>query len=350
MRARSLPLTFHRLYCFRLNETVNTAEEKPKPVDRSKFPGGRITVYYATRTGTAESFAQQLDREGADHGFAMEVVDFEDVNVEGLLDDRRSPFGDELQDDLKEARAIILASTYGEGEPTDNSNEIVQECKDLMGDDEADSVDPAAAKTLSGLDFCVFGLGNRQYEHFNAMGKFFDQSLSRLGGNRILPLGVGDDDADLELDFENWKEQMWASLKEKYCKEAVLPTRDALEGSQLPGCEYVVEYHKSLSAPDFAPPQVHGSSKPYFSSEDCPVTMVRELRSPQDGGSTKHVEIDISQASFDYTTADNLGVLAVNEASTVESVAKALGYDLDSVFSLRAAEGHRHRRGEQLHD
>lgn len=31
----------------------------------------------------------------------------------------------------------------------------------------------------------MFGLGNRQYEHFNAMGKLVDERLNVIGGQRI---------------------------------------------------------------------------------------------------------------------------------------------------------------------
>jgi NADPH-ferrihemoprotein reductase len=52
--------------------------------------------------------------------------------------------------------------------------------------------------------------------------------------------------------------------------------------------------------------------------------------------------VDISAVSpdFSYTTADNLGVLPINPPQVVDSVGKALGYDLDAVFSLKAANGH----------
>jgi NADPH-ferrihemoprotein reductase len=71
---------------------------------------------------------------------------------------------------------------------------------------------------------------------------------------------------------------------------------------------------------------------------------MRELRSPSDGGSTVHIELDVSSATSssvqEYKTADNLGVMPLNPDSAVESVASCLGYDLDSVFSLAEAPGH----------
>lgn len=330
------------------DKATTSGSRSSQAIDKTKFPGGQVTIYYATQTGTSESFAQELEREGPDHGFLIRVVDLEDVvgeDVEQFL----LPGG-------ATARAIILAATYGEGEPTDNSNEIVQMLKEKMEDESSSSSSSSSAgNILQGLEFCVFGLGNRQYEHYNAMGKFFDQALETLGGQRILPLGLGDDDADLEGDFESWKDQMWTAFKDKYCKGAVIPNKTkqseggASEGQiKLPPCEYAIEYHDtsakatSTDRHKVSLDHVHGSGRNYFTSIDCPVTTVKELRSPQDGGSTKHIEIDISNTpnNFTYMTADNLGVLPINQTLVVETVAKALGYDLEAVFSLKAAPGH----------
>jgi len=46
-------------------------------------------------------------------------------------------------------------------------------------------------------------LGNKTYEHFNAMAKFVDKKLEELGGERIHVLGLGDDDANLVNRFED---------------------------------------------------------------------------------------------------------------------------------------------------
>ena len=295
------------------------------------YPGGHITVYYATQTGTAESFAQQLERESADQGFHISIEDMEEMELEDMK--KHPPFGsDDESSENSNCRVVVLAATYGEGEPTDNSTVIVEEMKDYVADDEK-------SNALNGVDFCVFGLGNRQYEHYNAMGKFFDSSIEKLGGKRIVPLGLGDDDNDLEGDFETWKEQLWVELRKKYCKDAVLPVKNE-DGHKLPECEYEIEYHSSGTSPKkIALDKIHGSSRPYFTSFDCPVKASRELRSPQDGGSTLHVEIDVSKR-LTYQTADNLGVLPLNNDEVVESVAKSLGFDLDAVFSLKAAPNH----------
>lgn len=36
----------------------NDAKEERKKLDRSKYPGGRLTIYYGSQTGTAQMFAK----------------------------------------------------------------------------------------------------------------------------------------------------------------------------------------------------------------------------------------------------------------------------------------------------
>ena len=111
-------------------------------------------------------------------------------------------------------------ATYGEGEPTDNAASFY---KWIRGESE-----PAESNCLAGLDYCVFGLGNRQYEHFNRMGtcwynsllyltavilgKITNELVETLGARRVATYGEGDDDGSLEEDFERWKDALWPEL------------------------------------------------------------------------------------------------------------------------------------------
>jgi NADPH-ferrihemoprotein reductase len=58
--------------------------------------------------------------------------------------------------------AVLMLATYGEGEPTDNAAKFVKWLTAEAGDGDGDW--PA-------LSFAVFGLGNKQYEHYNSVGK-----------------------------------------------------------------------------------------------------------------------------------------------------------------------------------
>ena len=152
-------------------------------------PNGRLQVFFGSQTGTAEGFAKTIADEARRRGFAPTVVDLEDFEA------------DEFEDaDWRAPTMVFAMATYGEGEPTDNSHVFFKWAK-------------AAAKDggglLAGAKFAVFGLGNTQYQHFNAMGKLTDELLAALGGERCADLGLGDDDVDLgaaqESEIPNFK-------------------------------------------------------------------------------------------------------------------------------------------------
>ena len=64
------------------------------------------------------------------------------------------------------------------------------------------------------------------------------------------------------------------------------------------------------------------------------VTANRELRSAEDGGSTRHIELDISNSGISYHTADNLGVLPHNPSAAVSQFAASLGYSLEQYVAV----------------
>eukprot|EP01084_Bolivina_argentea_P065407 119213_1 len=67
------------------------------------------------------------------------------------------------------------------------------------------------------LEFAVYGLGNSQYEFFNAMGREVHQFLELYGGTRVFTRGEGDDDiGSIEAQFSEWKQKLYQMLCDKY--------------------------------------------------------------------------------------------------------------------------------------
>merc|ERR1719163_1010523 len=102
-------------------------------------------------------------REARQRGYNAKSVDLEDYEADDLNDE--------------EGPVIFLMATHGEGEPTDNAVVFYNALKECEDD------------KFASLKYAVFGLGNRQYQHFNFMGRWCDQRLGELGGERAFELG-----------------------------------------------------------------------------------------------------------------------------------------------------------------
>lgn len=101
---------------------------------------------------------------------------------------------------------VLCMATYGEGDPTDNAQKFIEWIKttdaNLSKLKFAVSPPPLSPSSLiPSFSFQVFGLGNKTYEHYNEIGKICDRRLEELGAKRVIELGMGDDDANLEEDF-----------------------------------------------------------------------------------------------------------------------------------------------------
>ncbi|KAL6557591.1 MFS transporter multidrug-resistance type transporter [Orobanche minor] len=65
---------------------------------------------------------------------------------------------------------------------------------------------------LRKLQYGVFGLGNRQCEHFNKIATEVDKFVVEHGGQRLVPVGLGDDDQCIEDDFSAWRDLVCPEL------------------------------------------------------------------------------------------------------------------------------------------
>ena len=65
------------------------------------------------------------------------------------------------------------------------------------------------------MKFGIFGLGNKQYEHFCAVGKRVQAAMLTLGATAIIKNGEGDDDDDIEADYDIWREKLHEILEDQ---------------------------------------------------------------------------------------------------------------------------------------
>lgn len=114
--------------------------------NEEKYPAGKMQIFFGSQTGTAEGFARIIQSEGQKKGFDAKLMDLEDFDPEQLT-----------SSEVKVS--IFLLATYGEGDPTDNASKFKEWVTNENGE--------LADDFLSAMKFCVFGLGNTDYESYN---------------------------------------------------------------------------------------------------------------------------------------------------------------------------------------
>ncbi|XP_067393898.1 NADPH--cytochrome P450 reductase [Emydura macquarii macquarii] len=279
-------------------------------VEKMKKTGRNIVVFYGSQTGTGEEFANRLSKDAHRYGMRGMAADPEEYDLSDLS--RLSEIDNSL--------AVFCMATYGEGDPTDNA----QDFYDWLQETDAD---------LMGLKYAVFGLGNKTYEHFNAMGKYVDKRLEQLGAQRIFELGMGDDDGNLEEDFITWREQFWPAVCEHFGVEATG------EESSIRQYELVVHTDVNMNkiyTGEMGRLKSYESQKPPFDAKNpflAPVTLNRKLNQ---GGERHlmHLELDISGSKIRYESGDHVAVYPANDTSLVNQIGEILGADLDVIMSL----------------
>ncbi|CAD6188617.1 unnamed protein product [Caenorhabditis auriculariae] len=279
-------------------------------IDRMLNENRQVLIMYGSQTGTAEEMSGRLAKDLSRYSKKAVVVDPEDIEVDDLA----------RLKDVPDALLVLCLATYGEGDPTDNAITLI----DYLKGGDAD---------LTGVRFAVFGLGNKTYEHFNAVGKQMDAQLEKLGAKRIFPLGLGDDDANLEEDFMRWREAFLPKLAEEFSWELNTEAETMRQYRLEP-----VEPGKALFKGEFGrlgaferPRPPYDVKNPYLAK----VTVNRELHTVgKSDRSCRHIEFSVEGSRIRYDAGDHLAVFPTNDADLVNAVVNILEFDPDVPFRL----------------
>lgn len=154
----------------------------------------QIKIIYATQTGTAKNVSNELSD-------LLDVNNFKS-KVENIAS------YDYLSLPEEQPIIVFIISTTGYGEIPSNMksfwNFILR--KDLP------------ENSLENLNYTIFGLGDSSYEQYNSSAKRLDKRLELLGGNKIFPMGLGDDQHDFgwEGEFDIWSEGFITRLNKMF--------------------------------------------------------------------------------------------------------------------------------------
>ncbi|MCX6894878.1 MAG: flavodoxin domain-containing protein [Verrucomicrobia bacterium] len=142
-----------------------------------------LLVLFGSQTGSAEGLAKRIAKEAPLRGFAPKLAALNDFESAGFA---------------SAGKAVIISSTWGDGEPPDNA---VNFWSWLAAD---------SAPRLENLRFAVLGLGDKNYSDFCGASKKFDARLEALGAKRLVPRA--ECDVDYETAAVGWIDGLWEKL------------------------------------------------------------------------------------------------------------------------------------------
>lgn len=315
-------------------ESKSVPREGLKP---AKFPLPPVTFLYGTQTNTSEEYARKLSGQAKEFGFEdVKVDDLDSWKVaQGekiLKSDSKAPSS---EDDVKVSELVVVVTATYNGFPPDNaiqfSKWLSEKTKDIEGSKE---------NILSGMLYAVFGCGNRDWSStFQKFPKTVDDGFELLGGERLLPAGVGDASDDIDGDFSVWSANFWTALMQRYGQSASGKNADIMTTSGPmadPSKDFTLEFIPR--AKDKVRAEQAEANR---NQRESVATIVenRELQNVEASHrSTRHIEFKFEK-SIDgkplYEAGDHLEVLPVNDDRLVESIAVNLGLVLESVFEVK---------------
>ncbi|HTJ30496.1 MAG TPA: flavodoxin domain-containing protein, partial [Acidobacteriaceae bacterium] len=247
-------------------------------------PSRRIAVLYASQSGTAEGLARKLAKELKAQGHIPAVATLSGYTPAALA---------------AESCALILASTYGDGDAPDEVQPFYEAlCLEHF---------PRMEK----LSYAIFALGDSHYEHFCKFGKDLDAKLIALGANQLVERV--DCDVDIEEPFAQWK----ALMKERLHENPLAPP---------------VKTKAPANETDGAKPAEPGigleaAARKAFTRDHpllAPMIDKRSLTHLDSTKSTLHLAFSIEGAGLQYEAGDACGVLPTNDLNLVAEILQKL--------------------------
>ena len=258
-----------------LSGLVSSAGEQTETAAPAKVLVDKITIAYGSETGNSKKLATDFASKAKKSGINAKLVSLEQYRLTDLP---------------KEKYFFTVISTQGEGEPPGSAKKFY------------DHIHQNDTK-LSQLKFGVLALGDTSYPLFCKAGEDVDTQLSRLGGERIVPLQKCD--TDYEEDAQSW----FTALMQKLQRP---------DGAPQPEAQVVVK--KSTG------------KKLYIGS----VLSNIDLNDIGSGKQTHHIEI--AAEDLEYQPGDSIGIIPHNPPAIVEAIIAITGANPDKILTFRNEE------------
>nr|XP_020655911.1 nitric oxide synthase, endothelial isoform X1 [Pogona vitticeps] len=295
----------------------------------------KATILYASETGKSQAYAMNL-QQLFKCTFAPQVLCMSDYDVVSLE---------------HETLVLVVTSTFGNGDPPENGEGFAKALMEMscpyleatepemqksykMRFNSISQSDPSvalwrkkrressntdSAGSLGTLRFSVFGLGSRAYLHFCAFAHAVDTRLEELGGERIFPMGEGDELCGQEESFCTWAKGVFQAACETFCVESQAET--AASEVFTHRRTWKRNRHRLLPHPgslDLLAGLTHVHKRKIF---PCHLLSVKNLQSPESSRSTILVQLQTEdQPEMRYQPGDHVGIFPANSRELVEDL------------------------------
>jgi sulfite reductase (NADPH) flavoprotein alpha-component len=244
-------------------------------------PALKIAVLYASQSGTAEGLARKVAKELTAKGHVATFLPLEGYTPASLAAERY---------------AVLIASTYGEGDPPDAVQPFYNQlCIEHF-------------PRFENLSFSVLALGDSNYEHFCGFGRNLDEKLASLGAFRMCERV----DCDVEIDepFARWKSLLFKSIEEIV---ATRPSPRSAPSAAIVSAE--PSTHTESALPGRKTP-AHTRDNPFL----APIVEKRPLTHEVSSKLTLHMAFSVVGSAVTYEAGDACAVIPQNEPCLVEEI------------------------------
>lgn len=251
-----------------------------------------VTVLWASQTGNVESFAGECAKRLTSEGWQVTLQDMDAC----LLD--QIPAGNPV---------LMLASTFGDGDPPDNGASFWQV---LQSD---------AAHRLKSNPFAVLAFGDSSYDQFCGFGRKLDSRLEALGAPRLTHR------VDCEPEHEPSSSAWLASI----CEELkVLRTASETTPVEAP---VLAQVDVITSTPSIGNPIIFCKQNPLHTR----LLLNRVLNAEGAIKETRQLAFDLTGSDLVYEAGDALGVWPTNCPELVADMLGALKLPASTLVSVK---------------
>lgn len=248
-----------------------------------------MTILYGSQTGNSQGLAEKY----ASLLKAQNV----DVTVSSL--------GKFKASNLKKiTNLLLIVSTHGEGDPPDQAIQFYE------------FLHSKRAPKLEHLQYSVLALGDSSYEFFCKTGKDFDEQFAKLGATRIVPR------TDCDVDYDDAAAQWFSAVQQEFLKQATTISVTLTQSDEIQGAT------------------TYSRKNPFYAE----VLENINLNGRGSNKETRHLELSIEGANFQFEPGDSIGIQPENSEPLVDALLGVLQFDpatevtvFDETVSLKNA-------------